>query len=110
MSLDLWMESPLCEKCGHHDSGESFNCTYNLGDMWREVYPGEGLVEIEGMSGRVAELKVKVALDALKSDPERFEKLNPANGWGSYEGFVRFLENILGYCKEKPDWIWVAGR
>lgn len=39
----------------------------------------------------------------LKADPKGFKKLNPENGWGSYEGFVRWVENYLTACLTYPD-------
>ncbi len=42
-------------------------------------------------------------LQELKSDPNKFKKYNPKNGWGNYEGLVKFTENYLQACKEDPD-------
>jgi hypothetical protein len=39
----------------------------------------------------------------LKATPEKFKKLNPPNGWGSYEGFVKFCESVLRVCRNYPD-------
>jgi len=38
----------------------------------------------------------------LESDPERFKAFNPENGWGSYDGFVKWLKNYLEACKAHP--------
>lgn len=42
-------------------------------------------------------------LDLLISDPERFRKFNPENGWGNYENLVKFVKNYLAACEENPD-------
>jgi hypothetical protein len=42
-------------------------------------------------------------LTLLKSDPERFKKFNPHNGWGDYDGFVQFVERYLEACKKDTD-------
>jgi hypothetical protein len=42
-------------------------------------------------------------LQLLKSDPRRFNRLNPDNGWGTYEGLVEFIESYLLACIENPD-------
>lgn len=42
-------------------------------------------------------------LAQLKADPARFEKHNAPNGWGMYEHFVPFVEEVLRACKEYPD-------
>ncbi|MHC4618399.1 MAG: hypothetical protein ACYTEQ_11680 [Planctomycetota bacterium] len=39
----------------------------------------------------------------LKSDPARFKKFNPPNGWGTYEGLVDFVEDYLKACEKYPD-------
>lgn len=42
-------------------------------------------------------------LTDLKARPEYFKTFNPSNGWGTYEGLVRFVENYLNACIEYPD-------
>ena len=42
-------------------------------------------------------------LGLILSDPERFKKFNPANGWGDYEGLVEFVQEYLNECRENPD-------
>ena len=39
----------------------------------------------------------------LRSDPDRFKAYNPENGWGSYDGFVPWVERYLDACREYPD-------
>jgi len=46
---------------------------------------------------------LREGLHKLKSDPERFKKLNPDNGWGSYDGLVKFVSNYLDACYEYPE-------
>ena len=33
---------------------------------------------------------------------KKYEKFNPKNGWGSYEGLVNFVDNYLNACYEYP--------
>lgn len=49
----------------------------------------------------IAPLTAGLAL--LESDPERFKTFNPANGWGNYDGLVRFVRDYLVACKEYPE-------
>ena len=42
-------------------------------------------------------------LRLLKSKRVFFMKFNPENGFGSYDGLVRFVRNYLDACKEYPD-------
>ena len=34
-------------------------------------------------------------LAELVRSPEKYKQFNPENGWGSYEGLVRFVEGVL---------------
>jgi hypothetical protein len=82
------------------------NITHNLNRMadeagvywacWRPAERGWETAEqlIEPLS---------VGLTALKADPDRFRALNPENGWGDYEGLVRFVEDYLAACRLYPD-------
>lgn len=45
---------------------------------------------------------LREGLILLKSDPERFEQYNPPNGWGNYQGLVRFVEEYLAACEMYP--------
>jgi len=84
----------------------SGNVTHNLGEMakaagiyrclWRPQENGYQYAE------EIIE-PLEKGLALLRSDPERFKKFNPPNGWGSYEVLVHFVENCLQACKENPD-------
>lgn len=39
----------------------------------------------------------------LEEDPEFFKQYNPPNGWGSYNGLVNWLKELLENCKEHPN-------
>lgn len=43
------------------------------------------------------------ALASLRADRARLQEFNPANGWGDYDGLVRFTENYLAACEQWPD-------
>lgn len=42
-------------------------------------------------------------LAALNTNPERFKKFNPSNGWGTYEGLVEFVKEYLCACIRYPE-------
>jgi hypothetical protein len=46
---------------------------------------------------------LRTGLALLKSDPDRFSKLNSPNGWGNYDNLVSFVEKYLAACKSDPD-------
>ena len=83
----------------------SANITHNLNKMATEagIYyhlwrPDE--IGIKYASELIEPLEIGLAL--LNSDPARFKQFNPSNGWGDYDGFVRFVTNYLHACKEYP--------
>jgi hypothetical protein len=48
-------------------------------------------------------------LALLKREPDRFIALEPENKWGTYRGFVEFVEAYLQACMNNPDaWIEVS--
>jgi hypothetical protein len=46
---------------------------------------------------------LRQGLHSLKIEPEKYEKFNPKNAWGSYHGLVTFVEKYLNACYEYPD-------
>jgi hypothetical protein len=39
----------------------------------------------------------------LMKDPDYFRRYNPENGWGSYEGLVRFTKEYYDACMENME-------
>lgn len=107
MSLDV---SLSCPTCGHGRA--SFNLTYNLGPMWRAAsgLDNEWMLPVEGKTGAEVLPMLNAALAALRGDPDRFERMNPPNGWGSYDGLVEVLERMRAASKEHPTWKWSEWR
>jgi hypothetical protein len=81
------------------------NITHNLNQMaeaagiynhlWR---PDEiGITNAEQL---IAPLRD--GLEKLRSDPSRFSKFNPENGWGSYDGLIDFVADYLAACEAHP--------
>lgn len=82
------------------------NITHNLNSMaveagiyqhlWR---PDEiGITKAKDLIGPLRD-----GLERLRAEPERFKLLNPSNGWGSYDGLVRFVAFYLESCEQHPD-------
>ena len=48
-------------------------------------------------------------LQILKADPKKYSQFNPSNGWGTYDGFIPWIEEYLEACKKWPESrIWVS--
>lgn len=84
----------------------SSNITHNLGAMAEEagIYSHLWRPEEIGIT-KAAQLiePLTEGLALMRADPERFEKHNPKNGWGSYKAFVPWVEKYLEACKSNPD-------
>jgi hypothetical protein len=82
------------------------NITHNLNVMAKEAGAYEVLWRPEelGMT-KAGELvpMLRAALERLVADPERYRKYNPENGWGSYDGLVKFIYEYLCACETHPD-------
>jgi hypothetical protein len=103
----------------------SSNITHNLGEMaeksgiydslWRPYRlhkdfkeTGDYNKEREFENSVVIKAKniishLEKGLKELKDRPEYFKKFDAKNGWGTYEHFVPFVEEILKACKDNPD-------
>lgn len=82
------------------------NITHNLGEMAKEA----GIYECLWRPEEVGITKASQLIEPLSSGfillqafPERFTPLNPENGWGSYEGLVKFVLNYAVACRKYPD-------
>ncbi len=82
------------------------NITHNLNRMADEAGIYQHLWRPEEIGIRKAEqlvLPLQDGLALLQSDPARFKKLNPSNGWGTYEGLCEFVAEYLAACQRFPD-------
>jgi len=89
------------------ETGEvySANITHNLGKMAGEAGVYKALWRPEEIGVSIAEQLIPLldaGLTLLRSDPARFKALNPENGWGTYDGLVRFVDQYLVACRDYP--------
>ena len=98
---------PVVVECPDDDEEVySANITHNLTVM-------AGLANLYQPCWRPEELGItkagqlipllRAGLEKLLADPAQFIDHNPANGWGSYEGLISFVQNYLAACEEYPD-------
>lgn len=79
------------------------NITYNLAPMYYKCIDIDGgLKALNGMKCKDAAVVLNRAIDDLIENKEEYEKLNPENGWGSYEGLLKSLKNLRIACLENP--------
>jgi hypothetical protein len=95
----------------------NYNITHNLGEMAGKVIVKSGpdvftitLYEVlwrpEEIGATLAEHLIEpleIGLGLLEADPDYYKQFNPSNGWGNYEGLVRFVTRYLVACRENPE-------
>lgn len=82
------------------------NITHNLSAMadqcgiYKHLWRPEE-IDIKKASQLIEPLKEAVI--KLKENPDQYKLLNPKNKWGSYEGFLLFVEAYLKACIDFPN-------
>lgn len=80
------------------------NYTYNVYPMFRMAFGhNTGLYKLNGLIGEEAALELEQAINKMESSPKEYRQMNPANGWGNYEGAITFLENLKIACRLHPE-------
>jgi len=77
--------------------------TYNLTPMWRKAgIVVDGARELDGLNaGKIAPILTAGLIDALRHAVD-YEALNPENGWGDYEGFIKILTKFTRLAWAHP--------
>lgn len=53
-------------------------------------------------AGDIVEILEKGVSD-MRDRPDHYKQFDPANGWGSYDDFLPWLEEVLECCKKNHD-------
>ena len=119
VSLDLDFTIPgKCPHCGAPVSELNkrvgdFNITHNLGGMADAagIYKVLWRPEEIGVTkaGQMTEA-LRLGLEKLRDDPVRYRECNASNGWGTYDQFVPWIEEVLAVCIAHPEAIVEASR
>lgn len=100
MSLDFYLERV------QPTTVFSVNITHNLGKMAKEAGIYYALWRPDEINVVYAKEIIPVlirGLEKLRDTPDKFKQLDAENGWGKYEHFVPFVEEVLTACKDYPD-------
>ena len=73
---------------------KSWNYTHNCNDMMRAA-GYDWIYNLDGLKVKDTIQQFEHMLENLKSDPERYIAMNPANGWGDYASLVAIWEEII---------------
>lgn len=108
MSLDIYlMESKNCPHCGGEISGEHElfwqNYTHNVIRMWDKAGVYDALYMSEGKHARDYIEALEKGVADFEANISEYQKLDPANKWGSAESALPWLKRALAAFKEYPD-------
>ncbi len=81
------------------------NITHNLNKMASEAGVYFALWRPEEINITAAGQLIPLLRDGLatlQTEPERFLPFNPPNGWGDYDGLIRFVADYLAACERYP--------
>lgn len=84
----------------------SLNITHNLTLMAKAAGVYYCLWRPEELGLEVAKDLIeplKLGLRELESNPEHYKSFNPPNGWGSYEGLIETIEEVIAACESNPE-------
>ena len=59
--------------------------------------------DLAGKNARETASMLRIVESNLILNGFELKKLNPPNGWGSYEGAIEFIHNLANDCEEHPD-------
>lgn len=76
------------------------NYTSNVGPMWCEALDGKLLREYDGAPCSEAAGPLAEAVKRMEADPEKYREMEPPNGWGDYEGALKYLRTLAEACAE----------
>ena len=78
------------------------NVTYNLANMYYKCIDKEkGFKKLDGMNCKEALPIINNAIKDMLNNADEYRKLNPKNGWGSYEGLLATLQEMRNCCEIK---------
>jgi hypothetical protein len=76
------------------------NYTSNVFPMWVEALNGKSLREYHGAPCSEAAGPLADGVKRMEVDPDKYREMNPPNGWGDYEGALRYLRKLAEACAE----------
>lgn len=75
------------------------SCTYSAAPMLLEAFGKGGIRRLDGLPASECAPKLGAAIDAMRSNPEKYQSMGPPHRRGSYEGCLQWLVEILKGCK-----------
>ena len=103
MSWDFGMTADLGGE-NYIDLPYDANYTYNVAKMFYDAFDlVDGIRELNGKTGTECKPLIEKAIKKFVDNKELYEKWNPENGWGDYDGALDLLRMLLQWCNEAPN-------
>lgn len=96
MSWDIWLEDAETKE----QTDESLNYTHNTNRMLA-LSDGFSFNDLHGMSCAGAIPRLERVITFLALNREQCEALNPENGWGNYDGILKFTQRLYEACRRQ---------
>lgn len=83
-----------------------YNITHNLGKMATEAGLYQYLWRPDELNISIAKDLIeplKDGLGKLLDNPDYYKTFNPENGWGNFEGLLKFVSSYLKACIDYPN-------
>lgn len=102
MSWDIYLKTDVCGHCGRatYIDNHDFNYTSNMWPMLQKA--GFDWDDINGKTAAEALPLLRAVIGKMNDDPVGYRALNPANGWGDYDSFIRWLDKLADRFREYP--------
>lgn len=95
MSYDIYVEETHSNWVG--------NITSNVGGMYQLAFDSkEGIKILDGRECKECLPFIDEAIDYFEKFDKTLKKLNPENGWGSYETALKFLKEVKLFAEDYP--------
>ena len=99
MSWDIRLTE---EKLVEVEVADIGNYTWNVSPMYVDAMG----VSLSYFDGKLAKDCVRLLAQGVANmvdDPDKYLAMEPDNGWGHYDGALRYLHNLLNACIENPN-------
>lgn len=88
-----------------------WNCTTNCSPMWTAAMPEcDGLRGMHELPAWECAIFLRLGIKRMEERPATYRAMNPANGWGDYDGLLAALKLLLRQCEEHPKAIMDVSR
>lgn len=96
MSWNIWVDATA------RTTVYERNATFNYVPIFREALGCE-FRDLDGQKGAEVLKRLRRAVQDITEHPERYEALEPENGWGTVEDALAVLREMLQTCEAYAD-------